>query len=612
MGLFHWLRRTFAGAHAPPPNPQYRRYEVAVFDEPLGTFTLPVGDHLAAPHAFPRPLLTRPFRVDFLDEWMYHWVERHPNGTFKTVTWHPETAESRAEAARLYDAAHGRSAAGADHVARQPPFPPRPPEEARLLRAILANRDTDQPYLDYAAWLTARGDTSGEYIRLTLEIERTPKVHADRERLEAGRAEIVQRDGPRWVLPLTDLGLYPGEYISCVDGFTPDIWYGSKGVIEELTIEPDAHVFPRNVPSLFHSAPFLRKLTIRSREVTVADIGTIPEWAEIEALDLSLADGTADDFRRFADAPHLGGLRELTLSGYRFGSAGADHLSRAAWLAGVRRVDLSGNAMGDSGAEALATSPNVANLTSAELADNEFTDRGLVALCASPHLARLTALHVARGRYSAVAARAVVGAPFAGALRSIDMTASGLDADGARAFAGGSFPALKALAVGFGKFGEEGFRALVSAPWFENLEGCRARDCEIGDGGALALATTDIHALRELDLGGNQIGDVGVAALAASKAFSRLTRLRLSDNPFGLAGVRALADTDLPALEELDLTGVDVGRAGAQALAASPFLNKLRRLTISEEYVGLVGRAALTDRFTERVVAVEHPNLDRH
>ena len=93
-----------------------------------------------------------------------------------------------------------------------------------------------------------------------------------------------------------------------------------------------------------------------------------------------------------------------------------------------------------------------------------------------------------------------------------------------------------------------------------------------------------------LELGNNQIGDAGLAALAKAVergALDKLTRLRLGSNQIGDAGLQALADAlgkgALPALEleHLELTANQIGDVGLSALAsacASGALDHLKNL----------------------------------
>ncbi|QJX00383.1 leucine-rich repeat domain-containing protein [Frigoriglobus tundricola] len=614
MSLSRWLLIKIAGAFGLLPHQRVRRYKVTLFGESLGTFTLPIGDHMENPNAPVRPVLTKPFRMALGEETFFYWVEPKSDG-FKTVEFHPPSPELRDEAVRFYSTAHGLNADGAPDPARQPPLSTRTVEETRFIRAILQNRGAEQPYADYAAWLSARGDSYGDYIRLTLELEKLPEGDTGRARLEERREKLVAKDGPRWALPLANIGIYPGVYIGGFDGFFPTIFHNSKGVIEELDVDSNALVFPTNAPRLFYAAPFLRNLSVNNLNITVADIGVAPQMAQIESLALFVGTGTADDYRHFAESPHLNGLHELQLVGYRFGPEGAAHLASARWMSGVQKLDIGANAIGDAGAEALAESPYVTNLNVLELGVNYLNDRGLTALCRSAHLARLTVLHVARSTFTATAVREIPSATFAHNLRSIDLMHCGLDFAGARALADADFPALKSLMLAGGEYpyedgeyrdaepcGDAALQVLVAAPWFRRLERFYAIACGGTDATAGAIAELGFVELQELLLGGNQFTDAGVAAIVRSKAVTKLKKLNLSNNPFGAIGVSALAETDLPALEEIDLTRIPCGPAGAKALAASPHLKNLKKLWISEEHIGLIGRETLLKRFGDEVM----------
>ena len=85
-----------------------------------------------------------------------------------------------------------------------------------------------------------------------------------------------------------------------------------------------------------------------------------------------------------------------------------------------------------------------------------------------------------------------------------------------------------------------------------------------------AIATGKLVKLKFLVLGGNQIGDAGVAALAeVAGKLPQLKELQLRYNQIGDAGAAALAEVagKLPQLKRLDLTGNQIGDAGVAALA---------------------------------------------
>lgn len=602
MGLGRWLLVKLASAFGVLPHQYVRRYKVTLFGESLGAYVLPIADHMENPQALVRPVLTRPFRMELGDQAYYYWAEPNQNeGGFKVVQWDPPTPELREEIDNLYRSAHGLNADFSVNPTLQPPLPTRTVEETRLIRAILADREAEQPYRDYAAWLSAKGDAYGDYIRLTWDIEKLPEGDQQRERLEKQREKLVEKHGPKWALPLADLGLYPGLFYGGSDAYYPTIWFGPKGVIEELDVDCGSLVFPLNGPRLFVGAPFLRKLRVNRLGATVRDFAAIPQMAQIESLSLSIGHGTTDDYLAFARSPHLGGLRELDLSGYRFGPTAAQHLADAAWLANVHTLDLGYNAVTDDGAEAVAESPNVANLVTFEFNSNELTDRGLIALCRSPHLGKLTALDVSGNTFTAEGMSALTTAPFAANLHTLNLSSCDLDTAAFGALASGVFPALKTLDVSYNAGG--GPAAVAGAPFFRGLEVFRATYNESGIAVALAIAGVGFTQLRELNLNSNHLSDDAIIALARSKAVTKLIALDLSDNPFGLEGVRALAAADLPLLESLDLSRVPMGRPGAQALADSPHFKKLTRLVVSEEQVGLIGRQLLEKRFHDGIMS---------
>src|SRR5258708_1787529 len=107
MGLFNWLLVKVAGTLGVLPHQYVRKYQVTLFGESLGTFTLPIGDHMENREAPVRPVLTKPFRIEFGEDTFYYWAEMNAEGAYKVVEWHPPSPELREEAARFYQTAHG-------------------------------------------------------------------------------------------------------------------------------------------------------------------------------------------------------------------------------------------------------------------------------------------------------------------------------------------------------------------------------------------------------------------------------------------------------------------------------------------------------------------------
>jgi hemoglobin-like flavoprotein/Ran GTPase-activating protein (RanGAP) involved in mRNA processing and transport len=100
--------------------------------------------------------------------------------------------------------------------------------------------------------------------------------------------------------------------------------------------------------------------------------------------------------------------------------------------------------------------------------------------------------------------------------------------------------------------------------------------------------------LRVLDVSGNEIGAAGAAALALSGNVATLTTLSLGRNCLGLEGVALLlASNRFGSLMELDVSSNTIGAQGAMTLAASPAVRRLRMLDVGDNGLGDAGLAAL-------------------
>ena len=105
------------------------------------------------------------------------------------------------------------------------------------------------------------------------------------------------------------------------------------------------------------------------------------------------------------------------------------------------------------------------------------------------------------------------------------------------------------------------------------------------------------NTLKTLDLSGDEIGDAGATALAdALRVNKSLETLDLDDNHIGDAGATALADALLvnETLETLFLTRNEIRDAGATALADTLLVNEtLKNLFLDDNYIGEAGATAL-------------------
>jgi Ran GTPase-activating protein (RanGAP) involved in mRNA processing and transport len=117
-----------------------------------------------------------------------------------------------------------------------------------------------------------------------------------------------------------------------------------------------------------------------------------------------------------------------------------------------------------------------------------------------------------------------------------------------------------------------------------------------GRGSALAAAPDlkGIEALDFIDYFDAPLKAADAGALAASPYLGRLKALHLYRNDVGDAGLQALAAAPwLRGLEVLNLAENGLSDAGVRTLAESPHLERLRFLDLRENSVGDPGAAAL-------------------
>lgn len=111
----------------------------------------------------------------------------------------------------------------------------------------------------------------------------------------------------------------------------------------------------------------------------------------------------------------------------------------------------------------------------------------------------------------------------------------------------------------------------------------------LGSKGAQILAKQSLPLLRGLDLWGNNLGDMGAAALASGGVLSPIRALNLRNNGIGPAGAVALAGARMPALERLALYDNPIDADGVEALVSSRTLVALRDIQIGFNDVSAEG-----------------------
>jgi uncharacterized protein (TIGR02996 family) len=143
--------------------------------------------------------------------------------------------------------------------------------------------------------------------------------------------------------------------------------------------------------------------------------------------------------------------------------------------------------------------------------------------------------------------------------------------------------------------GVEGLRLLASSPHLARLTCLNASCTSLFEGGAEAVtAATGLTGLRELALGGNNLGPQDAAALAATPHLGGLTSLSLAGNHLGTEGVRALGFSPyLTNLVALNLASNGLGVEGVGTLTGSPGLHRLTMLGLAHNGLRSEGLAPL-------------------
>jgi hypothetical protein len=151
-------------------------------------------------------------------------------------------------------------------------------------------------------------------------------------------------------------------------------------------------------------------------------------------------------------------------------------------------------------------------------------------------------------------------------------------------------PGLTALALYSPRIPNDCWPRLLAAPWASRLSRLSLDEEPLGTcGGASgaglhALARAPLPALVDLAMGNSDLAPADLSeTLAAAPWLGQLTRLHLSFNMLGPAGLAAVASLRLPRLRCLCLIHVCTTEAGLVALGAAPWLPGLTRLELEEE-----------------------------
>jgi uncharacterized protein (TIGR02996 family) len=242
-------------------------------------------------------------------------------------------------------------------------------------------------------------------------------------------------------------------------------------------------------------------------------------------------------------------------------------------LAPVRRVRFLN--VGDR-LTGLVQSPLLELVRELDLSGNALGNGGPNLLARSRHLVRLDALDLGFTELGDKGLQKLAGSPVFGGLRSLHINGNEN-----------------------GRIGVPGMRALAESPHLTELAHLDLSGNELSDAALRPLFEGPLaRRLTRVVVHANRLGDAGTASLVASPVFARMAErdraIDLRHVQMGPAGARALADSPaLEAVETIDLEGNVVGDAGLAALAGSPHLTRLRVLSLQENRISDDGVRAL-------------------
>jgi uncharacterized protein (TIGR02996 family) len=294
-------------------------------------------------------------------------------------------------------------------------------QEAALIEAVCRDADNDAPRRAYADWLARRAEPAlvgrGRFIRVQCRLARLRSQGAVAQRLRREQASLLRLHGEAWrrrefpeaayradgvVLPPyrpPDPRRYTGPYER---GFSTEIrlsWRGKepppyftgKGQTPGRCadyLSDFLRVGPWRKLSWLHytwgiGAAFARTPHAASLRVL---------WIQSDTQDVLYAPFAAEDADALWRTPHLSGLEEVRIEGYRLGSAGVAPLAEAGHLRSLRKLSVASLCLGDAGVEALLRFPHLNRLETLMLDDNRLSRAAGRMLADAPGLAQVQKL----------------------------------------------------------------------------------------------------------------------------------------------------------------------------------------------------------------------------
>jgi uncharacterized protein (TIGR02996 family) len=312
-------------------------------------------------------------------------------------------------------------------------------------------------------------------------------------------------------------------------------------------------------------------------------------------------EGPADELE-VASSPLLAGITALGLTSAR--GIGADAVNAVLTSAHLRKLQRLRLTLGVDSAMALgATAKGHApeGLRSLVLTRGSDTlDPAWISRLASSEIAAgLTRLRLFGMGLGPEGARAIAGSARLAGLEELHIDTDYLKEGFLALFGSPHLSGLRRLRLS--RAGYVSPEAIARCQWLKRLTSLRLTDGWQAAGAVFATPETfpgvvvdPIEQLDELDLSGNDLGDKNIRALARWPPLARVTRLNLAHNRISAgAACDLMASPHLGLLTELMLHQNSIGDEGADALAATDRLSRLTSLTLNKSLIGARGAKAI-------------------
>jgi uncharacterized protein (TIGR02996 family) len=226
----------------------------------------------------------------------------------------------------------------------------------QLVRAVIADPDSDAPRKAFADWGVANGDPQGELTRLQLadRAERQKRGRSGEHRQAANA--LIEQHGDVWARDVLSIASDPRFH---------------RGFVEAVTL--DAPTFLSRAPELYTRAP-IRAVTFVDAGGHIDVIAASPHLARLVALNFYNPSRTSpigdDGLRKLVASPHVRKLAVLDLGSNNITRAGLEALC-AARLPKLAYVRLHGNPV-DSPVEEFSEDPSSGIIITNSVTDTPF------------------------------------------------------------------------------------------------------------------------------------------------------------------------------------------------------------------------------------------------